>query len=253
MSDKNNKFSQLEKYIFAHRGFHDKPLIPENSMPAFRRAGERGFGAELDIHLMKDGRLAVIHDACLRRTAHADVFIEDLCAEDLPQYHLEESSETIPLLEDVLELGLPLIVELKCERGNAAALSEAAWNALKDYPAPWCMESFDPRAVFWFAKHHPEVCRGQLSENFFRNPEVELPGYQKWILTRLLGNIFCRPDFVAYQFEDRDNPYLRRYLQNGGREASWTIRKREDLEAALRAGSIPIFECFDPSGKEEKA
>ena len=53
----------LRKYRFAHRGYHDKPTIPENSMPAFRRAVERGWGAELDVHLMKDGTLAVIHDS----------------------------------------------------------------------------------------------------------------------------------------------------------------------------------------------
>ena len=30
---------------FCHRGYHDKPQIPENSLPAFRRAIERGWGA----------------------------------------------------------------------------------------------------------------------------------------------------------------------------------------------------------------
>ena len=48
------KWELLKKYRYAHRGFHDKPVIPENSLPAFRRAIEHGFGAELDVHLMKD-------------------------------------------------------------------------------------------------------------------------------------------------------------------------------------------------------
>ena len=56
----------LRLFRYAHRGYHDKPRIPENSMAAFRRAIENGYGAELDVHLMKDGRLAVIHDASLR-------------------------------------------------------------------------------------------------------------------------------------------------------------------------------------------
>ena len=59
----------LRQYRYTHRGYHDKPHIPENSMAAFRRAIEHGYGAELDVHLMKDGRLAVIHDASLKRTA----------------------------------------------------------------------------------------------------------------------------------------------------------------------------------------
>ena len=36
---------------FCHRGYHDKPQIPEHSLPAFRRAIDHGWGAELDVHL----------------------------------------------------------------------------------------------------------------------------------------------------------------------------------------------------------
>ena len=51
---------------YAHRGLHG-PGAPENSLAAFRRAAEAGYGAELDVHLTRDGRLAVIHDGDLRR------------------------------------------------------------------------------------------------------------------------------------------------------------------------------------------
>lgn len=94
---------ELRRWRYAHRGLHDD-LLPENSMGAFRAALEAGYGIELDIHLMKDGNLAVIHDACLQRTAGADVRIEDLTADQLSQYHLGESQETIPLFKDVLAL-----------------------------------------------------------------------------------------------------------------------------------------------------
>ena len=53
------KLELLRRYRYAHRGFHDKPQVPENSLAAFRRAIERGFGAELDVHLTKDGKLVV--------------------------------------------------------------------------------------------------------------------------------------------------------------------------------------------------
>ena len=80
---RRGEWDYFRKWRYAHRGYHDKPRIPENSLPAFRRAVQCGFGAELDVHLMKDGHLAVIHDASLRRTAGADVEIEDLTAEEL--------------------------------------------------------------------------------------------------------------------------------------------------------------------------
>ena len=111
----------LRLFRYAHRGYHDKPHIPENSMAAFRRAVENHYGAELDVHLMRDGNLAVIHDASLKRTAGADVLVEDLTAEELKRYRLEGTEEQIPLFSEVLEVfegKTPLIVELKAERGN---------------------------------------------------------------------------------------------------------------------------------------
>ena len=59
---------QLKQYDYAHRGFHDEENgIPENSMAAFQRGVEAGFGMELDVHLSKDGHLVVLHDHELRR------------------------------------------------------------------------------------------------------------------------------------------------------------------------------------------
>lgn len=54
---------------YAHRGLHALPHAPENSLPAFRRAAEAGYGAELDVRLTADGRLAVVHDGELSRCA----------------------------------------------------------------------------------------------------------------------------------------------------------------------------------------
>ena len=82
----------LKGWGYAHRGLH-KEGIPENSVAAFRAALDKGYGIELDIHLMKDGNLAVIHDASLLRTAGVDVQIEDLTAEDLEDYRLEGTEE----------------------------------------------------------------------------------------------------------------------------------------------------------------
>lgn len=240
---------KLKQFRYAHRGYHSKPTVPENSMAAFRAAVERGWGVELDVHLMKDGNLAVIHDASLLRTAGADVKIEDLTKADLASYPLEDSEERIPLLEDVLALfagKAPLIIELKPERGNAAALSAAVAEMLDSYEGDYCIESFDPRAVQWFRKHRPNVCRGQLAENFFTG-EGELPGYLKFALSNLLLNVGTRPDFIAYKFEDRNGLSLSlcRAVWKPV-EVSWTIRSKSDLETAENERKLVIFETFDP-------
>ena len=56
---------KLRKWKYAHRGLHSEG-VPENSLEAFRLAKENGYGFELDVHLLADGNLAVIHDSSLK-------------------------------------------------------------------------------------------------------------------------------------------------------------------------------------------
>ena len=246
------KFLRLWRY--AHRGYHDKPAIPENSMAAFRRAVEHRFGAELDVHLMKDGRLAVIHDSSLKRTAGADVAVEDLTAEELKQYRLEGTDEQIPLLEEVLALfqdQTPLVVELKSERGNYNELAAATVAMLDKYRVRYCIESFDPRCLVWLRKNRPEIVRGQLSEQFFRHGHgTDLSRMVRFILGNLLMNFRTVPDFIAYRFEDRgclSLRWCRRFYKV--QEVNWTIRSAEEMTEAEKAGNLVIFEQFDPRGE----
>ena len=240
---------RLRKFRYAHRGLHDKPRIPENSMVAFRLAADHGFGVELDVHLTRDGRLAVIHDSSLLRTCGHDVLVEDLTSAELAAFRLEGTDEQIPFLEEVLPLFegcAPLIVELKPLRGNHAALAKAATDCLDRFQAEYCVESFDPRCVFWLKKNRPDVIRGQLAENFFRST-TKLSFPLRFACTHLLFNFGTRPDFVAYRYQDR------RMLANriacglwNAQSVTWTICKPEDMIAAEQSGSIVIFEQFTP-------
>ena len=63
----HKNLAALRGWNYAHRGLHSEG-IPENSMAAFKAALDHGYGIELDVHLLKDGNLAVIHDSLLNRT-----------------------------------------------------------------------------------------------------------------------------------------------------------------------------------------
>ena len=242
---------QLKGWSYAHRGLHNKEKgIPENSLAAFRAAVEHGYGAELDVHLLKDGSLAVIHDSALKRTTGAEGRVEDLTEQELKNYRLEGTDETIPSFREVLEVfagKTPLIVELKSVDGNHAALCQAACDAMEGYEGLWCMESFDPRCVNWLRKHRPEIIRGQLSENFLKTNKT-MPFLLRFLLTHNMSHIFTAPDFIAYRFDHR-NHTLGNYFSRkvwGMLGVSWTIRSKKDYDAALRDGWIPIFENFEP-------
>ena len=238
----------LQGWYYAHRGLYDETR-PENSMSAFRAALDHGYGIELDIHLLSDGNLAVIHDSLLKRTTGAEGCIEDLTTENLCRYHLEDTAETIPTFRQVLELyqgKAPLIVELKPVRGNHAQLAKAACDMLDEYKVTYCIESFDPRCIYWLKKHRPDVIRGQLTENYFASGS-KLPGVLKFILKNQLENFLTVPDFVAYRFADRDNLSNRIVRKLWGVQGvTWTLRKKEDFDVAVREGYLPIFEGFAP-------
>ena len=245
-------WSRFRGQRYAHRGLHDLAQgIPENTLPAFARAVEAGFGAELDVHLTADGRLVVFHDDDLKRLCGADRATASLRSEEFAQYGILGTAHRAPFLEDVLPLfagKTPLIVEIKTDGGNAAAVTSAACCVLDRFPVTSCIESFDPRALIWLRKNRPEICRGQLSCDFRHEP-VRLSRPLKWALTHLLANFLTRPDFIAYRFEDRAMPALRRCLRKYGvQEVSWTIRSRQDLDAAEADGCIAIFEGFIPRG-----
>ena len=241
----------LRKFRYAHRGLHSSAEgIPENSMAAFRLAAEHGYGIELDIHLTRDGRLAVIHDNSLLRTAGVDVKAKDLTAEELAQYRLEGTDEKIPFLEEVLPLfegKAPIIVELKVE-GNAAALTKAACDLLDQYKVDYCIESFHPQAILWLKKHRPELCRGQLSQNFFRHDEgTGLGKAADFAMTHLLTSFLTVPDFIAYNHQHRNcwSLKLARIIW-GVQEVSWTIRSEEAMNVCESDGCLSIFENFKP-------
>ena len=56
--------------LIAHRG--ESVDAPENTLPAYKTAVDRGFGFECDIYLSSDKRLFTFHDTTLKRTTSGE-------------------------------------------------------------------------------------------------------------------------------------------------------------------------------------
>lgn len=178
------------------------------------------------------------------------MLVEDLTSEELKAYRLEGTDERIPLLDEVLALfegKTPLVVELKPERGNHAELAAATCALLDRYRVDYCIESFDPRCLIWLRKNRPEIIRGQLSSQFLRHGETAGHGkLTMWLLGNLMTKIAVQPDFIAYRFQvgkTRAGMVPQFYKVQ---EIDWTIRTKEEMQAAEQKGNLVIFECFDP-------
>ena len=115
----------LRGWLYAHRGLHDGNRdVPENSLEAFRRAAEAGYGVELDVQLTRDGMLVVHHDASLKRVCGVDKAIGSLSYDELCKIPLPDGSR-VPLFSEVLALvdgRVPMIVEVK-HYGGAARIA----------------------------------------------------------------------------------------------------------------------------------
>ena len=105
---------------YAHRGLFDNESdAPENSLAAFKKAVEAGYGMEFDVQLSKDDIPIVFHDATLQRMCGVEGNVWEYTLKELQQMKLQQSNETIPTLEQVLRVvagKVPLIIEYKMDK-----------------------------------------------------------------------------------------------------------------------------------------
>ena len=239
---------ELWRAHYAHRGLHSADQsVPENSLAAFSRAVDAGYGIELDVTITADDQIAVFHDDTLARACGVDRDIRECTWTELQTCRLFGTEHRIPLLSEALELvsgRVPLIVELKSTR-RYRALCERTAQLLDEYPGLCCIESFDPRIVRWFYVHLPGMVRGQLAAGFRSYDST--PWYQSLPMSALLTNVLARPHFVAYRHQDaRRKIGLRLFKQLGGRLAAWTVRSPEDARRCRRLFGAVIFEYYKP-------
>lgn len=238
--------SHLMGYDYAHRGLWDDAL-PENSLPAFAKAAEMGFGIELDVQLTADGQMVVFHDDDLSRMCGVQSDIHDCTLDELRRLRLNGTDCTLPTFAEVLAAvsgRVPLIVEIKTGP-RVVELCEKVHAALGSYAGAYCIESFDPRATAWWRKNAPEIIRGTLAHSLGMVPRGER-SFRIYALSTLMQNVIARPDFIAYGHEaDRNLPMalMRRIRPT---LVAWTIRSQADMDRLRGRYDLQIFERFVP-------
>lgn len=232
---------------YAHRGlFSNETSCPENSLPAFAKAVESGYGIELDVHRTKDNKLIVFHDNTLSRMCGIDVNVWDKTYRELCELTLLSTDCKIPLLSEVLHLvngKVPLLIELKLPVFSTQTC-RLADEILRCYKGNYCIESFNTLALFWYRIHRPDVVRGQLSGNLTR-PVADGGFFLCFIVKYLLTNIFARPDFISFCYKDTFNLsyLLNRYVFRVPTFA-WTIDSPKAYADSYQKFDSFIFEGF---------
>lgn len=241
------------EWMYAHRGFHDNAGdAPENSLLAFKRAVEMGYGIELDVQLSKDKVPVIFHDYTLERVCGVEGKVCERTFAELKELALYGSEQRIPSLEEALKLvdgRVPLIVELKIETTDIS-VCPAADALLSKYKGMYCIESFHPMGVFWYRRNRNQVVRGQLADAFYEEGEYTSPLH--FLLENLVFNWLSKPDFVAY-----NHRYPKKFSLSLCRDlyscttAAWTIKSEEQLQEAKKYFDIFIFDSFVPKRRED--
>ncbi|MBQ8598388.1 MAG: glycerophosphodiester phosphodiesterase [Lachnospiraceae bacterium] len=241
-------YEPFKGVYYAHRGLHDNASeAPENSLAAFKKAVRTGFGIELDVQLSKDGVPVIMHDYTLERMCRREGKVCDYTWEELKTFRLLDSEETVPCLEDVLNVvkgKVPLIVELKVEWMDLS-VCPVVDAMLRKYQGVYCIESFNPTVLTWYRRYHNDVMRGQLASAYLR--ENEQKGFLYFCLGNLMMNWTTKPDFIAYNHQYAGN--LSRRLCRGlykNLAVAWTIKSEEELEKAKKSFDVIIFDSFMP-------
>lgn len=237
------KNSWITQQKIAHRGLHSADA-PENSLKAFQNAIDNGYAIELDVHIIADDTLVVIHDETLKRIANRDGYVANLKKDNLKNIFLLGSDQTLPTFDEVLNLvagKTPLLIEIKNTQ-RIGKLEKLLLQRLKNYDGPYAVQSFNPFSLQYFKNNAPDIWRGQLS-GFFKN--IEMSRFKKFVLKKMFFNkhVSC-PHFISYEADTLPNSCVRRYSHLP--ILAWTVRSQEQLERVCKHCDNIIFENFIP-------
>ena len=155
--------------LIAHRG--ESFDAPENTLPAYKTAVERGFGFECDIYLSKDGRMFTFHDGNLARTTNGactnrccDVSWADTVSKvnvgGWGKWKGSKFDGTRPaLLEEVLELardGRQIYVEVKAGPESVPYIRDVFAKQTKAHPGNALFICFNQEVCRMLKRSMPE-------------------------------------------------------------------------------------------------
>jgi glycerophosphoryl diester phosphodiesterase len=229
--------------IIAHRGAsHD---APENTLAAVRLAwAQHADAVEVDVHLTRDRRLAVIHDPDTQRTSGQRRVVAASTLAELQQLDVGQwkdarfAGERIPVLEDVLALvpdGKRVFVEVKGGPEAVPALERCIAIAKHEQRVPLRAEqiaiiTFDLRTaiaakralpaheVCWLAEAGAEAPHPSLTKIAAVARDAGLDGIDvdaAWPITKDLVQQIRRERFKLYVWTVDDAPVAQRLVAAG--------------------------------------
>jgi len=222
----------------AHRGLHDSANgVFENTLSAARRAMDRQFHIEVDLHTSADGVPMVFHDFGLKRLTGASGSVRDRTAGELQDLAVG-GADRIPTLRQLLDLiagRVGLVLELKGVAGRDDGFVAAVAAELNRYDGPVAIMSFDDWLLTDARRDAPQLALGLTAEGDDKHYETH------WRIARALD-----VDFVSYGIRDLPCRFVSEFRESGKPVITWTIRSPDDAQKSARYADQITFEGYDP-------
>ena len=165
----------------AHRGY--SAVAPENTLPAFRQAGEYGFwGAECDTTPTTDGVWVIIHDDTVDRMTDGEGKVTDLTFAEIRSLTVDAGSNIeqypgtkVPTLTEYLDVckayGMHPVIEINACAGTEKLESLASMLAAREDRDAFVIISFDREICARIKTLMPDtpgyiIIGGAAEENF---------------------------------------------------------------------------------------
>ena len=233
---------------YAHRGLHDVGAgVVENSPSAVQAAIDAGVGIEIDVQMSADRVPMVFHDEILSRLAGRDGRLAFMKAHELETIPYRHGTDKIMTLETCLEMvagHVPLLIEVKSHWHGKPQMEVQLAALLKDYEGAFGVMSFDPEVIERVRGVGLKAPIGLITE---KCPPKDWPllseterhrGAVQFERAKAIG-----VDFIAHQVGDLFNPFLQTLLSELSCPLfGWTADSAARVEAARKAGAVPIFE-----------
>lgn len=222
--------------LLAHRGFSGD--YPENSPLAFQMAIEKTQvdGFESDVHITKDGRLVVFHDASVERTSNGAGFIKDYTYDEMleldigawksPEFAGQHIWTFDELLDFCKETKMLLNIELKNYEVFYDGLEQRVIDAVcaRQMQDQVFASSFNHISMQHFKKLCPEIETGLL----YDKPYLDM---DKYIERSNADNMHPRYMLLQYQPE-----LAGLYHSRGMKVNTWTVNDEENMRDMIARG-----------------
>lgn len=222
--------------LLAHRGFSGD--YPENSPLAFRKAVEctRADGFESDVHITKDGKLVIFHDATLERTSNGTGYLKDYTYDELitldigawksPDCAGEHMWTFDELLDFCDETKMLLNLELKNYEVFYDGLEQRVIDAIRAHKMQdrVFVSSFNHISMQLFKQLDGDIETGLL----YDKPLLDIGAY---IARSSADNMHPRYMLLQYQPE-----LVGLYHERGMKVNTWTVNDEENMRDMIARG-----------------